>query len=246
MIDYRQYTMHAKEFCFCIVISLIMSSCIAYLFYRSVYFLCIIIIVFPLVFMKRKKYLKEKRKKQLAVQFKECMQMMVSALNAGYSLENAFAETAKECSLLYGGNALMSQELTFVCSRLHLNISIDKILMDLANRSDLEEIFNFCEVFSFARKSGGDFVRILKSTADKISENIEVMNEIETAIAAKKLEQNVMNLVPFGILLYIELTSPEFLTALYGNSIGIAVMSVCLAVYGGAYYLSQKILDIQI
>ena len=40
-----------------------------------------------------------------------------------------------------------------------------------------------------------------------------------------------MSVMPFGIILYMSLTSPGFLEVLYGNLFGVAVMTGGLAVY---------------
>ena len=89
-------------------------------------------------------------------------------------------------------------------------------------------------------------MKIFQDTTEKIRQKVEVEREIETVMAAKKAEQRIMDLVPFGILLYVGLTSPEFLQPMYGNITGVVVMTICLLGYAGAFLLAEKILDIQI
>ena len=52
--------------------------------------------------------------------------------------------------------------------------------------------------------------------------------------------------MPFGIILYMSLTSPGFLEVLYGNLFGVAVMTGCLAVYLFAWWLGNRIVDIEV
>lgn len=84
--------------------------------------------------------------------------------------------------------------------------------------------------------------KVFWDSTERIAEGIEVKREINTVIAAKRLEQNIMSLVPCGILLYMGMGMPEFLSPLYGNLTGVAVMSGCLGLYAGAYLLGQKII----
>ena len=56
----------------------------------------------------------------------------------------------------------------------------------------------------------------------------------------------IMSLMPVGIILYLQMTSPGFLNVLYGNPFGIAAMSICLAIYATAYWLGRKIVDIEV
>ena len=65
-------------------------------------------------------------------------------------------------------------------------------------------------------------------------------------MAGKKLEGRIMNGMPLFILAYLKLTSGDFLELLYGNVLGVVVMTTALAAYAGAIRLSEKILDIRI
>jgi tight adherence protein B len=59
-------------------------------------------------------------------------------------------------------------------------------------------------------------------------------------LAARRLESQIMNVVPLAILLYLQLTSPGYFDILYGNLAGICIMSACLLVYLFAYALSER------
>lgn len=54
-----------------------------------------------------------------------------------------------------------------------------------------------------------------------LGDKIDVRKEIETTLSAKKAEQMIMSLMPAGIILYLQLTSPGFLEVLYGNPFGV-------------------------
>ena len=47
-----------------------------------------------------------------------------------------------------------------------------------------------------------------------------------------------------GILLYVRTASPDLLKIMYTTLTGNLIMTVCLAVYAGAYFWSEKIMDI--
>ena len=110
----------------------------------------------------------------------------------------------------------------------------------------MEEISNFAEILAYAKRSGGNLIQIIKTTTDTISEKIDVKREINTIITAKQLEQNIMNYVPLGIILYMRLTSPEMFVKVYGNAAGITVMTICLLIYFAARVIAEKIVDIKV
>ena len=72
------------------------------------------------------------------------------------------------------------------------------------------------------------------------------IHNVSNALAAKKSEQMIMSLMPAGIIMYLQLTSPGFLSVLYGNPFGIAAMSICLVIYAAAYWLGRRIVDIEV
>ena len=62
----------------------------------------------------------------------------------------------------------------------------------------------------------------------------------------KTAYQMIMSLMPAGIILYLQLTSPGFLEVLYGNPFGVCAMTVCLGIYGLSYWLGKRIVDIEV
>ena len=67
--------------------------------------------------------------------------------------------------------------------------------------------------------------QVLDNTAIRLRDKMEVMEEIEACLAAKKMEERIMGCMPCGIILYLRLLSPGFLDPLYGNVLGAAVMT---------------------
>ena len=219
---------------------------IGYLFYD---FIPAGIVFFPYIFyhLKRGKNICErKRQEKLAVEFKDGMQAVVSSLTAGYSLENSFREALEELELLYGKKTLIYKGFSRIVYKLNLNISIEDAFNEFAKECRVEEINNFSEILSYAKRSGGNLIQIIKNTTDSISEKIDVKREISTIISAKQFEQNIMNYVPLGIILYMRLTSSEIFEKVYGNLIGIIFMTICLIIYFLARIIAEKIVDIKV
>ena len=219
---------------------------VGYLFYNNAW---IGLVFFPYVFyhIKRgQKIYEKKRQEKLSIEFKDGMQAVVSALSAGYSIENSFREALKELELLYGRKVYIYQGFSKIVNKLNLNQNIEDAFDVFAKECQVEEISNFAEILSYAKRSGGNLIQIIKTTTDTISEKIDVKREINTIITAKQLEQNIMNYVPLGIILYMRLTSPEMFVKVYGNVAGIIVMTSCLLVYFAARVIAEKIVDIKV
>ena len=140
----------------------------------------------------------------------------------------------------------MCRELQVINQQLRLNVPVEELLQNLADRSGVEEIYSFGQVFGYAKRNGSDFLHVLKDTSQRIADKIDLEREITTMVAAKRLEQKIMNVIPMGILLFVDITSPGFLDIMYTGMAGRVIMSVCLLVYGAAYLLSGRIVDIRV
>lgn len=219
---------------------------ISYFFYRSVWAIPVFSPYLIYYFKKKKREEKEKEDEVLRCQFKEAVMAVSASLNAGYSVENAFRESRKDLSLLYEKDAPIMLEFQQIIRGLDANERLEKLLYDFAGRCGLEEVESFAEIFATAKETGGDFSVIIRATAERIASCMEVKREIKTLVAAKEFEQKIMSLVPFLIMLYVELTSPGFFDPLYGNIAGIVIMTGCLGVYLLSDCISRHIINISI
>ena len=245
-MDYKRCQLSVKDHMQYLAVSMVISGLIAWLFYHSVYGMCLIIPIGIICRGRYRKQLMEKRQAELVMQFKDGMQAVSAALLAGYSVENAWHEAEKELVKLHGKNALLAKEFHRMNAKLKVNQQIEHLLTDFAVRSGCEDILSFAEIFEFAKRSGGDFVKIIRATITKINQKIEVEREIEMLISGKKLEGKIMNVMPLFILAYLNLTSRDFLTVLYGSSWGKLLMSIALIVYVITIKLSEYIMDIRV
>jgi tight adherence protein B len=46
--------------------------------------------------------------------------------------------------------------------------------------------------------------------------------------------------------MFFKVTSPEFIGRLYGNPLGVIVMTAALVLYGAAFFLGMKIVEIEV
>lgn len=244
--DYGEYHFSAKEGIFAVLEGGLLILAIGYFFYRS-FLACVLLLpLFGFFVKEKKRELAKKRRQELSVQFKDLVLSLSANLKAGYSIENAMREAYRDMELLYGMDSPIALEIRHMIRGMENNVVLEKMLYDLGLRSHLPDIMQFADVFFIAKKSGGNLTEILEKTAEVIEQKIDTDKEIQLMISAKKMEQKIMNLVPFLIIFYIGSTSKGFFDVLYHNLVGIVVMTVCLVFYGAAWRLSKKIVEIEV
>lgn len=240
------YRFSKKEKLLNMLLFLALVGMIGYLFYRSVTAFVLLLGLFPFFIKIRRENGKKKRQQMLAEQFLSGMQSVATALTAGYSVETAFEEALKELENMYDEEALIIGEFRYIVTQLHMNRNLEELLCGLAIRSGIEDIRDFADVFSAAKRTGGNLISIIRNTILCVSQKEETRMEIQTCLSAKKLEQNIMSLVPCLILLYVQVMSPGFLDVMYHNVAGAIIMTICLILYGAAWYWGRKIVNIEV
>lgn len=188
----------------------------------------------------------KKRQQAFRLQFKEAIQSLSSALNVGYSVENALREACKDLQGMYRKNDIIVKELTYMIRQTHMNVTAEVVFRDFAARMEDEDVQTFVTVFNMAKRGGGDTLEIIRSAVHQMGEKIDVEREIATLLSAKKMELRIMSAIPFAMLAYLRISFPEFLQVLYGNIAGVIIMSVCLVIYLAAYEMGKQMVEIEV
>ena len=127
---------------------------------------------------------------------------------------------------------------------------INRILPDVSEEQEAyENAYPFktlSEAMEYIKKLELEADKLREENDDYASRQIEMQKEIQIMISGKKYEQRIMSLVPMGVMAYMSITSKGFFDVLYHNGLGIAIMSVCLLVYGVAVGLGEHLAKIEV
>ena len=245
-VDYNKYKYSIKELMLYGSIGAATGFGIMYLFYSGIIYCIFGAAAGTFIFLFiRKKQLCEKRKAKLMMEFKYALGAMISALSAGYSMENAVSEAYRDLKLLYGEERISLKELADIQARIDLGVQADELFYELGVRSGVSDIVMFAQVYTTARKSGGNLIKVMKRTADAITEKLDIEREVATMIAGKRLESVCMMIIPLLIIAYLRVFSPGLLDPLYQGVLGRGFMTAALIVYGVAVGWSVRIMRIR-
>lgn len=241
-----EYGPKTREKIMNIVIILLILVFIGYLFYGNIVgALFLVPSVIP-IYRQRKQKIIMKNRKEMERQLKDMLIAVSDAMNTGYSIENAIKESYRDIIGIYGYNSAIGSELRLIISRLKLNVSIEVVLQEFASRIEIEDALLFEEIFSVAKRTGGNMTEVIRNVTNNLVLKRSVQEDIDVAINEKRMEQKVMTIIPIFIIVYITIASPGFLDIMYGTWMGRIIMTVFLVAYILAYLWSQKITSIEI
>lgn len=228
------------------LLGLFCEGVLVYFFYRSAWaFLALLWVVFVVAYMQWKGY---RRQVLLQIEggFKEWIYYIKNGLQAGKSIENAI----RSCKESFGANIgehhpfLLGLEQLY--HGLELHVPVEEGIAQLAAETGVEAIQDFAVVFQITKRQGGNMIGVLENTITQIAEQVELRQELHTVFAAKKMEQRLMCIIPFGIMLFIGSASKGYFYSLYHNVRGICIMTVCLVVYLIGVLWGEKLTEVSL
>lgn len=213
----------------------------AYCFYASAYGLLAAIPLVGYLYLRDYRECIERNKKQFMNDFRELLQVIDSNICAGRSLESSFMEAKKECCNRQDMGTVMQQEISGVVRGLKLNRSMEELLIEMGEKSEIDEIKSFAGLVSIAKLHGGNLSGLIRQFISNVSRKKLLEEELETMISAKKLEGLIMVVMPYAIVIYMRLTGAEYMATMYTTVVGRVVMTVALIIVGIAMAVMQRI-----
>lgn len=208
------------------------------------------VVFFPFVwlfqFWEQKQIQKGRDEMMLQEEFLHGIGILNGALQAGLSMENSWKEVERETRLLYGETSKFYNEIKEMNQRVAHNAPIEKLFLEFAYRSKQEDIIQFAELFEFGKRSGSNWKKIIEATVNQMTERQEARKQIEVMVAEKKMEQQIMTIMPLGLLVFLQVSAWDYMDVLYHNWLGVIIMTIFLIGYVVAIIFAQRILKVNL
>ena len=261
-LNYRVYNMKPAEKILTFLIAFVVGALVGYLFYGGIgkdefgqpttltWVLNILIpsvigfVAGRLFVPMRVKSVIEKRRKELNHQFRDMLEALTTSLGAGKNVNDSFFAVYEDMKVQYDSDAYILKELEVIISGIHNNVAIEDVLQDFGNRSDIDDIKSFANVFKISYRKGGNIKDIIRNTHNILSDKMEIAEDIETLVTSNKMEQNIMIVMPIALIGVIKMMSPEF-AANFVTPNGIISTTVSIVIFVVAYFVGKAVLDIK-
>lgn len=245
--SYEVYELsHKEQIRFLLICGLSLFSA-AYLFYHSLILSMLFACLSYPGLRPYRDYLADKRRREIKGQFRDVLYSISASVSAGRQMPEALFEARENMKLIYREDSLIVMELSDIVKRLfEYRESEDDILKDFAVRTGIEDISDFVDIYLTCRETGGDLIKVLTKASDMIMDKILIEKEIRTITAQKQFEAKILTAIPFIIVLFLQLVSPDYLSAMYEGIKGRFLMTIALVGIGIAYFWSMKLTKIEV
>jgi tight adherence protein B len=156
------------------------------------------------------------RRARLEAQLVPALRMMASALESGYSVQQALERVARD------GAAPIAEEFGQVTRAVELGTPLEAALGTLATRG--EDFEFFATIVAVQHRVGGDLPSLLASLANSIQDRLTVRAEVSALTAQARYSGWVLGALPFAVLGWMLLVSPTYASPLFGTDLGRAML----------------------
>lgn len=244
--DYHVYDMTKSDRITAFLIGMAVGITVIFVFFRSI--VLALIVGAAVGIYAQDSYREHRRKKRLQslrIQFRDMLESLSSSYASGKNTREAFEDCYNDLKQIYGDNVDIIRELYMIVYGLQSNFNIEQLLRNFAQRSGIEDVEDFADVFEISLRQGANIKNIISSTRSIINDKMEMEMEIVTLMSSGRNELNVMMVMPLVIMLSLGGLGGE--TSITANTpINVIVKLICLGIFGAAYFLGRKITDFRV
>lgn len=243
--DYYQYSMTFQERLIGAGIGFAAGAFVTMVFFRNVLVAALVGAALTVPGMLQyRKFLRDRRLRNLLFQFRDMMESLSASYSAGKNTQGAFQDACADLAAIYGEKADIVYELKLMVSGLYNGQNIETLLENFGQRSHLDDIETFATIFEVTSRYGGNLKKVVGETRQIISDKIETEMEIRTLLTANRNDLNIMIVMP--VVLMLMMNGMGDLSVVQNTPANVLIKLAALALFGGAYYMGRKIVEIKI
>jgi len=192
----------------------------------------------PFLWLRRKQ---KKRLTEFETQLPDAIDMLVSAMKAGYSFQAATQFIGEEMIPPLG------PEFGRFYDEQRLGVDVRTALVGMQGRLDSLDLKMFVTAVLIQRETGGNLGEVLSNLADLIRQRIAMRGQIQTLIAEPKLSARFLAVLPVIVFMVLTLMNPHFFDAMTAEGgIGRLVLTTSAIMVVIGYMIMMKIADVDI
>jgi tight adherence protein B len=185
---------------------------------------------------------KQKRRvRAFEQQLPDAIDMLVSAMRAGYSFQAATQFIGEELIDPLG------PEFARFYDEQRLGMDVRTALVGMQSRVDSLDLKMFVTAVLIQRETGGNLGEVLSSLADLIRQRIAMRGQIQTLIAEPKLSARFLAVLPIVVFVILSAMNPHFFDPMIEEgSAGRAILTGSAVSVIVGYMIMMRIADVDI
>jgi tight adherence protein B len=191
----------------------------------------------PLMYLH---YRRSQRIAKMERQLPDALDLMTRALRAGHAFTSALKMAGEEMADPVAG------EFRTVHDEVNFGVSLEQALTHLSERVPLTDLRYFVVAVLIQRDSGGNLTEILGNLSKLIRERLKLLAKVRVLSAEGRMSAWILGLMPFILGGILSLANPNFMSPLWTDPIGIAILKVMLTMMLVGAVIMRRIIKIRV
>ena len=181
-----------------------------------------------------------RRLKLFETQLPDAIDMLVSAMRAGYSFQAATQFIGDEMPQPLG------PEFARFYDEQRLGIDVRSALLGMQERVESLDLKMFVTAVLIQRETGGNLSEVLSNLADLVRARITMRGQIQTLVAEPKISAKFLAMMPVILFIALRFFNPNFTAPLTQQASGrLMLLAAGISVVAG-YFVMMRIADVDI
>jgi tight adherence protein B len=181
-----------------------------------------------------------KRENQLVDQLADTLSILASSLRAGYSFLQALDTVSKEIG------EPSAHEFQRVVAEIRLGRPIDDALAAMAVRINSDDLKWAVIAINVQRQVGGNLAEVLDIVANTVRERGYIRRQVRVLSAEGRVSVAILASLPFVILLYLGIASPEYVGLLFTRTAGLIMLAFAAILMFLGIFIMTRIVKIDV
>ncbi len=182
----------------------------------------------------------KKKRRQFNNQLADALLVLANSLRAGFSLLQAMEMVSQEMPDPISG------EFKHTLREMTYGTATETALIHLSERVGSDVLDLLVTAMLIQRQAGGNLAEILLNIHATIQDRLRIQQEIKTLTAQGRMSGYIIASLPFGIAAVLSVLNPSYLSVLFNNPIGWALLAGGLTSQLIGFIIIRKIIAIEV
>jgi tight adherence protein B len=191
----------------------------------------------PLLYVQRARH---RRLAKLEQQLPEALDLITRGLRSGHAFASGLKMAGDEMPEPIAG------EFRAVHDEVNFGVSLENALANLSERVPLTDVRYFVVAVLIQRDSGGNLTEILGNLSRLIRDRLKLLARVRVLSSEGRLSAWILGIMPFALAGVINLANPQFMSPLWTDPMGIAIVKYMLLLMALGIVVLRKITHIRV
>ncbi len=183
---------------------------------------------------------RRRRLARIARQLPDAIDFIVRALRSGHAFTSALSMCGDETA------EPLAAELRLTHDEISYGASLQRALQHLGERVPLADLRYLCVAVLVQRESGGNLTEILDKLSQLIRSRYRLRAKVKVLSADARMSAAILMVAPFALGALMNMVNPAFMSRLWTDPIGIAILQVLGVLMVVGFFILQKITRIRV